>query len=197
MPSGRDRPLYNTDPPSCNSSALTSRRAFALLVPEPTFSERSLQWLLFATRHFCRFGPFLTSTAPSAGGITPFLQNCRLTVMIYRLYSDSHTTSQDLLFSFWPRFFRKVTYFAKTFQFQPNNSIYQPFFRVNNEFKFSTFSSVNLKCLAAQGVPRFFAKYVTLRKFLCHFWIGKRTPNGVLFYVIPLRKPIPSTALRL
>lgn len=104
MPSGRDRPLYNTDPPSCNSSALTSRRAFALLVPEPTFSERSLQWLLFATRHFCRFGPFLTSTAPSAGGITPFLQNCRLTVMIYRLYSDSHTTSQDLLFSFWPRF---------------------------------------------------------------------------------------------
>ena len=139
MPSGRDRPLSNTDPPSCNSSALTSRRAFALLVPEPTFSERSLQWLLFATRHFCRFGPFLTSTAPSAGGITPFLQNCRLTVMIYRLYSDSHTTSQDLLFSFWPRFFRKVTYFAKTFQFQPNNSIYQPFFRVNNEFKFSTF----------------------------------------------------------
>jgi len=113
MPSGRDRPLSNTDPPSCNSSALTSRRAFALLVPEPTFSERSLQWLLFATRHFCRFGPFLTSTAPSAGGITPFLQNCRLTVMIYRLYSDSHTTSQDLLFSFWPRFFRKVTYFAK------------------------------------------------------------------------------------
>ena len=104
MPSGRDRPLYNTDPPSCNSSALTSRRAFALLVPEPTFSERSLQWLLFATRHFCRFGPFLTSTAPSAGGITPFLQNCRLTVMIYRLYSDSHTTSQDLLFSFLPRF---------------------------------------------------------------------------------------------
>ena len=113
MPSGRDRPLYNTDPPSCNSSALTSRRTFVLLVPEPTFSERSLQWLLFATRHFCRFGPFLTSTAPSAGGITPFLQNCRLTVMIYRLYSDSHTTSQDLLFSFWPRFFRKVTYFAK------------------------------------------------------------------------------------
>lgn len=104
MPSGRDRPLSNTDPPSCNSSALTSRRAFALLVPEPTFSERSLQWLLFATRHFCRFGPFLTSTAPSAGGITPFLQNCRLTVMIYRLYSDSHTTSQDLLFSFLPRF---------------------------------------------------------------------------------------------
>ena len=80
MPSGRDRPLSNTDPPSCNSSALTSRRAFALLVPEPTFSERLLQWLLFATRHFCRFGPFLTSTAPSAGGITPFLQNCRLTV---------------------------------------------------------------------------------------------------------------------
>ena len=30
--------------------------------------------------------------------------------------------------------FRKVTYFAKIFQFQPNNSIYQPFFRVNNEF---------------------------------------------------------------
>ena len=104
MPSGRDRPLYNTDLPSCNSSALTSRRTFVLLVPEPTFSEHSLQWLLFATRHFCRFGPFLTSTAPSAGGITPFLQNCRLTVMIYRLYSDSHTTSQDLLFSFWPRF---------------------------------------------------------------------------------------------
>ena len=104
MPSGRDRPLSNTDPPSCNSSALTSRRPFVLLVPEPTFSERSLQWLLFATRHFCRFGPFLTSTAPSAGGITPFLQNCRLTVMIYRLYSDSHTTSQDLLFSFQPRF---------------------------------------------------------------------------------------------
>ena len=104
MPSGRDRPLSNTDPPSCNSSALTSRRAFALLVPEPTFSERSLQWLLFATRHFCRFGPFLTSTAPSAGGITPFLQNCRLAVMIYRLYSGSHTTSQDLLFSFRPRF---------------------------------------------------------------------------------------------
>lgn len=104
MPSGRDRPLSNTDPPSCNSSALTSRRPFVLLVPEPTFSERSLQWLLFATRHFCRFGPFLTSTAPSAGGITPFLQNCRLTVTMYRLYSDSHTTSQDLLFNFWPRF---------------------------------------------------------------------------------------------
>ena len=104
MPSGRDRPLSNTDPPSCNSSALTSRRPFVLLVPEPTFSERSLQWLLFATRHFCRFGPFLTSTAPSAGGITPFLQNCRLAVMIYRLYSGSHTTSQDLLFSFRPRF---------------------------------------------------------------------------------------------
>ena len=105
MPSGRDRPLSNTDPPSCNSSALTSRRTFVLLVPEPTFSERSLQWLLFATRHFCRFGPFLTSTAPSAGGITPFLQNCRLTVTMYRLYSDSHTTSQDLLFSFWSHLF--------------------------------------------------------------------------------------------
>ena len=34
----------------------------------------------------------------------------------------------------WHKNFRKVTYFAKTFQFQPNNSIYQPFFRVNNEF---------------------------------------------------------------
>lgn len=96
MPSGRDRPLSNTDPPSCNSSALTSRRTFVLLVPEPTFSERSLQWLLFATRHFCRFGSFLTSTAPSAGGITPFLQNCHLTIS--RLYSDSHTTSQDLIY---------------------------------------------------------------------------------------------------
>ena len=41
---------------------------------------------------------------------------------------------------------------------------YQPFFRVNNEFKCSTFSGVNLECLAVQGVPRFFAKYVTLRK---------------------------------
>ena len=112
MPSGRDRPLSNTDPPSCNSSALTSRRTFALLVPEPTFSERSLQWLLFATRCRHRFGPFLTSTAPSAGGITPFLQNCPLTMP--RLYGDSHTTSQDLLFSFWPRFFRKVYHFAKT-----------------------------------------------------------------------------------
>ena len=105
MPSGRERPLYNTDPPSCNSSALTSRRTFVLLVPEPTFSERSLQWLLFATRCHHRFGSFLTSTAPSAGGITPFLQNCRLTVTMYRLYSDSHTTSQDLLFSFWSHLF--------------------------------------------------------------------------------------------
>ena len=111
MPSGRERPLSNTDPPSCNSSALTSRRTFVLLVPEPTFSERSLQWLLFATRHFCRFGSFLTSTAPSAGGITPFLQNCHLTIS--RLYSDSHTTSQDLLFTFQMKFFRKVTYFTK------------------------------------------------------------------------------------
>ena len=34
----------------------------------------------------------------------------------------------------WHKHFRKVTYFAKTSQFQPNNSIYQPFFRVNNEF---------------------------------------------------------------
>ena len=105
MPSRRERPLSNTDPPSCNSSALTSRWALAHLVSDLPSQEHRSQWLLFATRHFCRFGPFLTSTAPSAGGITPFLQNCRLTVMIYRLYSDSHTTSQDLLFSFWPRFF--------------------------------------------------------------------------------------------
>ena len=113
MPSGRDRPLYNTGPPPCNSSALTSRRTFVLLVPEPTFSERSFQWLLFATRCHHRFGSFLTSTAPSAGGITPFLQNCRLTVTIYRLYSDSHTTSQDLLFTFQVKLFRKVTYFTR------------------------------------------------------------------------------------
>ena len=105
MPSGRDRPLSNTDPLSCNSSALTSRRTFVLLVPEPTFSERSLQWLLFATRCHHRFGSFLTSTAPSAGGITPFLQNCPLAITIYRLYSNSHTTSQDLLFSFWSSLF--------------------------------------------------------------------------------------------
>ena len=111
MPSGRERPLYNTDPPSCNSSALTSRRTFVLLVPEPTFSERSLQWLLFATRCHHRFGSFLTSTAPSAGGITPFLQNCHLTIP--RLYSDSHTTSQDLLFTFQMKLFRKVTYFTR------------------------------------------------------------------------------------
>ena len=167
MPSGRDRPLYNTDPPSCNSSALTSRRTFVLLVPEPTFSERSLQWLLFATRHFCRLSPFLTSTAPSAGGITPFLQNCRLTVMIYRLYSDSHTTSQDLLFSFWPRFFSQSNILCENFPISNEITVYTSRFSVSTtSSNFRLFSGINPECLAAQGVPRVFAKYVTLRKFL-------------------------------
>ena len=100
-----------------------------------------------------------------------------LTHVPFRLHPDEKSSLQrtatrrhrtqlyEILGSF-ELFFRKVTYFAKTSQFQPNNSIYQPFFRVNNEFKFSTFSGINPECLAAQGVPRFFAKYVTLRKFL-------------------------------
>ena len=116
---------------------------------------------------------------------------------LQRTATRRHRTQLYEILGSFELFFRKVTYFAKTFQFQPNNSIYQPFFRVNNEFKFSTFSGVNLECLAAQGVPRFFAKYVTLRKLFAIFWIGKRTPFGVLFHVIPFKNPIPSTALRL
>ena len=68
-----------------------------------------------------------------------------LTHVPLRLYPDEKSSLQrtatrrhrtqlyEILGSF-ELFFRKVTYFAKTFQFQPNNSIYQPFFRVNNEF---------------------------------------------------------------
>ena len=176
MPSGRDRPLYNTDPPSCNSSALTSRRAFALLVPEPTFSERSLQWLLFATRHFCRFGPFLTSTAPSAGGITPFLQNCRLTVMIYRLYSDSHTTSQDLLFSFWPRFFRKVTYFAKNDESRCGATAFTSNISKRGFLKCHIDKSKKLGYTGIRSFLRPFRKVCYFAKFFYHFLDRKRTP---------------------
>lgn len=65
-----------------------------------------------------------------------FLLGCTLTKN--RLYNaQPHDVTElkfyEILGSF-ELFFRKVTYFAKTSQFQPNNSIYQPFFRVNNEF---------------------------------------------------------------
>lgn len=208
MPSGRDRPLYNTDPPSCNSSALTSRRAFALLVPEPTFSERSLQWLLFATRHFCRFGPFLTSTAPSAGGITPFLQNCRLTVMIYRLYSDSHTTSQNSNTMKFFRFcyngseyfsgiFRKVYHFAKSAGTRCGATA------SNLRFSKSAFLKCHIdktKRLGYTGIRSFlecFRKVIYFAKIFVPFSDTKKDAERRPFYVIPLRNPIPSTALRL
>lgn len=196
MPSGRDRPLSNTDPPSCNSSALTSRRAFALLVPEPTFSERSLQWLLFATRHFCRFGPFLTSTAPSAGGITPFLQNCRLTVMIYRLYSDSHTTSQDLLFSFQPRFLSQSNILCENARDALRCKAFQIYARKSRKLELVVDTEKRLVYTVIRLKLGSFRKVCYFAKTFVPFF-GKRTPNGVLFYVIPLRKPIPSTALRL
>ena len=196
MPSGRDRPLSNTDPPSCNSSALTSRRAFALLVPEPTFSERSLQWLLFATRHFCRFGPFLTSTAPSAGGITPFLQNCRLTVMIYRLYSDSHTTSQDLLFSFQPRFLSQSNILCENARDALRCKAFQIYARKSRKLELVVDTEKRLVYTVIRLKLGSFRKVCYFAKTFVPFF-GKRTPNGILFYVIPLTTPFPSTALRL
>ena len=147
-----------------------------------------------------RFGRFLALTVPSAVGLVTHVP-LRLypgeKSSLQRTATRRHRTQLYEILGSFEQFFRKVTYFAKTFQFQPNNSICQPFFRVNNEFKFSTFSGGNLECLAAQGVPRFFAKYVTLRKFLCHFLDRKKDAFRRPFYVIPLRKPIPSTALRL
>ena len=86
---------------------------------------------------FRRFDHFLALTVPSAVGL--------VTHVPLRLYPDEKSSLQrtatrrhrtqlyEILGSF-ELFFRKVTYFAKTSQFQPNNSIYQPFFRVNNEF---------------------------------------------------------------
>ena len=110
---------------------------------------------------------------------------------LQRTATQRHRTQLYEILGSFELFFRKVTCFAKTSQFQPNNSIYQSFFRVNNEFKFSTFFGVNLECLAAQGVPRFFAKHVTLRKFLCHFLDRKKDAERRPFLRYSLEKAYP------
>ena len=68
--------------------------------------------------------------------LSMFLLGCTLTKnRLYNAQPHDVTELSCMKFSvLFELFFRKVTYFAKTFQFQPNNSIYQPFFRVNNEF---------------------------------------------------------------
>lgn len=47
------------------------------------------------------------------------------------------------------------------------------------------FEKRKLEAVAPQRFPALFAKYVTLRKFLCHFLDRKRTPFGVLFTLSP------------
>ena len=132
-----------------------------------------------------------------------------LTHVPFRLYPDENSSLQrtatrrhrtqlyEILGSF-ELFFRKVTYFAKKrgtpcaarhSRFMPEKS--RKLELVVDTEKRLVYTVIRLKLENFRKVC-YFAKI-----FVPFFWIGKRTPNGVLFYVIPLRKPIPSTALRL
>lgn len=130
-----------------------------------------------------------------------------LTHVPFRLYPDEKSSLQrtatqrhrtqlyEILGSF-EQFFRKVTYFAKKrgtpcaarhSRFTPEKS--RKLELVVDTEKRLVYTVMRLKLGNFRKVCYFAKIFVP--------FFGKRTPNGVLFYVIPLRKPIPSTALRL